>query len=242
MSRHAVAAFAIAAALIVAGCSSKEKRSVFDVEFAAHSDDGQPLAGVVITANGNPLGTTQADGVLRTVLRARPGSMLRPRATCPEGYREPVQPAPLRLRNFRTLEVGKDDKLRVSIECRASERMVALVVNTDQRADLPVMMEGHEIGRTNAEGVAHVALRMAPNSTFRVALDTSQQAKLRPRNPIATFTVGDADSLVLFDQAFVEEVKKKKHHRRRKKPKPKPEDPRPTKIVGPDRTWRHVGR
>ena len=146
------------------------------------------------------------------------------------------------MRRFRSLD-RRADELRVSIECRATERLVALVVNTDRRPDLPVIMDGREVGRTNSEGVAHLALRMAPNTTFRVALDTSADKTLRPKSPTATFTVGDADSLVLFDQAFVEEIKRKKRRRRKKKAKPPPVDTRPNKIVGPDkkRRWRRVG-
>jgi hypothetical protein len=233
---------ALIVAAMVGGCSSdKSARALFEVQFQASSDDGEPLAGVIIAGNGKKLGVTAADGTFTSHLRAREGSTLRPRATCPKGFREPLQPQPLTLRRFRSLD-RKADELRVSIECRATERLVALVVNTDRRPDLPVVMDGREIGRTNSEGVAHLALRMAPNTTFRVALDTSDQRTLRPKSPTATFTVGDADSLVLFDQAFVEEIKRKKR-RRRKKAKPPPVDTRPNKIVGPDkkRRWRRVG-
>lgn len=229
---------------IVGACSGgSSDRVVFDLIFEAKNDTGQPVPGVVISGNGKQLGNTGADGVLRAYIRAKDGTSLRARAVCPEGYREPAQPAPMRLRHFRSVASKDRGELRVTIECRATERLVALVVNTNKRADLPVLMDGREIARTNAEGVAHVALRVAPNSTFQVALDTSDQENLRPKSPLGTFTVADADSLVVFDQPFEEVVKKKKRHHRRKKHKPPPEDPRPKKIVGPkDRKWHSVGR
>jgi len=232
---------AIALLAVMGACSGgSSDRAVFDLYFEARNDTGQPLAGVTISGNGKQLGVTGKDGVLHTWVRAKDGSNLRARAVCPEGYREPVQPAPMRLRRFRSIQRSDRGELRVSIECRASERLVALVVNTNKRSDLPVLMDGREIARTNAEGVAHIALRVAPNSTFQVALDTSAYASLRPKSPLGTFTVGDSDSLVVFDQDFAEEKKKKKR-RRRKKAKPKAKDHRPSKITGPKkRRWRSI--
>ena len=244
MHRVALASALFAATLLASSCSSTTKnRALFEVYFEATTDDGIPLPGVEINGNGRQLGVTTDDGMLRAFLRANEGATLRTRATCPPGYREPEQLPPLTLRRFRAITIGGGDQLRVSIECRASERRVALIVNTDQRIDLPIIMDGKEVGFTNTEGVAHVALRMAPNTTFRVALDTSEHPRLRPKSPIATFTVGDADALVVFDQGFAEEVKPKKRRRRRpKKATPPQVDPRPKKLVAPKRSWRNVRR
>jgi len=244
LARRTGAAIAAVMLFGIAGACSggSSDRAVFDLFFEAKNDTGQPVPGVVISGNGKQLGMTGAEGVLHAFVRAKDGSSLRARAVCPEGYREPVQPAPMRLRRFRSIDRSDRGELRVTIECRATERLVALVVNTNKKADLPVLMDGREIARTNAEGVAHIALRVAPNSTFQVALDTSANEALRPKSPLGTFSVADSDSLVVFDQSFDEVVKRKKRHHRRKV-KPPPEDPRPTKIVGPkNRKWHSVGR
>ena len=95
----AAALGALAAGVVLASaCSgSSSNRVVFDVTFEARTDDGKPLAGVGIVGNGKALGVTTDEGVLQAWVRVKEGATLRTRATCPEGYREPVQPAPLRI-------------------------------------------------------------------------------------------------------------------------------------------------
>ena len=213
----------------------------FDLYFEARSDSGEPVRGVIITGNGQHLGITGRGGQLHAALRARDGVSLRVRAACPVGFREPVQPGVMRLRRFRSVGDSDRGELRVTIECRASERLVALVVQTNKRAGLPVLMDGRELARTNSEGVAHIPLLVAPNSTFQVTIDTSAHPRLRPKSPLGSFAVSDADALVVFEQEFTEHEKKakKKKRRRRKKARPKPKDTRPTKIQGPGgRVWR----
>lgn len=235
----------IAVVVVLAACGGRDPHdALFQVVFTARSDDGAALAGVAIEGNGRSLGVTDSGGELRTWLRAREGAAVRVRAACPEGYRPPDQPPPLTLRRFASVAGEGPRELGLSIECRAAERLIALVINTDRRAGLPVVMNGRELARTSAEGVAHVGLRLPPNTTFQITLDTASDAALRPRSPVATFSVGDADSIALFDQRFVEERPAPKPRRRRANSKPAapPPDPRPTKLVGPERTWRSVGR
>ena len=114
------------------------------------------------------------------------------------------------------------------------------MVHADGRAGLPVLVDGEVVGRTNARGVAHLALHRPSNTTFRVALDTSSRPRLRPRNPEVPFAVGDADDIFVFDQSFEQlRVRKRRRHRKRANKAVKPA--RPIKIESSSkRRWRSL--
>jgi hypothetical protein len=71
-------------------------------------------------------------------------------------------------------------------------------------ADLPVKHLGREIARTDAEGVAHALLKVAPTEQVTLVLDTSDPAheRLRPKNPEYTLVMRARDEVAVFDQTF----------------------------------------
>ena len=121
------------------------------------------------------------------------------------------------LRKFHGLEQGHGNKLSLSLQCRPRERTAVLVVRSDGHADLPVLVDGVEVGRTNAKGIAHLALRRPSNSIVRVALDTSAHPRLQPQSPETPFEIGDADDIFVLDQSFEKRVVKKRRKRRKRR-------------------------
>jgi hypothetical protein len=90
------------------------------------------------------------------------------------------------------------------------------------RAGLPVMVEGREVAQTDACGVAHVSLDMAPGQSFRVLLATATASPmLRPQDPQLTFVFPDSDEIFAFDQNFSEEAPPApERHTHRRRPPP----------------------
>ncbi|HEU5058939.1 MAG TPA: hypothetical protein VFU21_20540 [Kofleriaceae bacterium] len=190
-------------ALAAAACASEPQRTKFSVTFTVNP--AEPLAGVTVSLDGGKtLGTTGKDGALRVTLSGREGTTVPFRVRCPDGYRQPASMPILTLRRFKGLDPAAAG-IKVSIECPPAERLAALVVRTG-RPDLPVLAQGREVARTDADGVAHALMSMPPNSTFRVVIDTSQAPDLRPQSPPTTLTVADADDIFLIDQQFQQEA------------------------------------
>ncbi|AKF11669.1 hypothetical protein [Sandaracinus amylolyticus] len=238
MSRRAIPALFVALALL--GCGEEAPPPRFPVTFTAEADPGQRLGGVSVTANGAPIGQTGADGTLHVDLTGPEGSPVQIGATCPEGHRAPASLPMITLRRVVSLDPATAALgLQVSIACPPAQRHGVVVVRAggDQaHANVPVMIDGREVARTDASGVAHVALDMQPGQTFAVLLATNEFPNLRPQQPRQSFVFPDSDELFVFDQRF--EVEAPPVVRRRStRPRPQPQAPTPVLPVriGPTR-------
>lgn len=210
---------------LAAGCASEPQRTKFSVTFTVNPDE--PLPGVTVSLDGGKtLGATGKDGALRVTLSGREGTTVPFRVKCPDGFRQPASMPVLTLRRFKGLDPAAAG-IKVNIECPPAERLAALVLKAG-KPDLPVLAQGKEVARTDAQGVAHAVMAMPPNSTFRVVIDTTEKPALRPQSPATTLTVADADEIFLIDQQFQEELPppkpapKKKVVKKKVKKKPPP--------------------
>ena len=218
-------------ALAAAACAAEPQRTKFSVTFTVNP--AEPLAGVAVSLDGGKtLGTTGKDGALRVTRRGREGTTVPFRVKCPDGYRQPAAMPILTLRRFKGLDPAAAG-IKVNIECPPAERLAALVLKAG-RSDLPVLAQGREVARTDADGVAHALMSMPPNSTFRVVIDTSQQPDLRPQSPATTLTVADADEIFLIDQQFQQESPPKPAPPAKKKVTKKVKKKKPPPVKGPN--------
>jgi hypothetical protein len=89
-------------------------------------------------------------------------------------------------------------------------RSVVVGITADKGPNLPVLYLGSEVARTDASGAAHVLLRVPPGEQFTLILQTTGKGaeRLRPRNPVATFTVGDRDEVFAYDPHLTVERKR----------------------------------
>lgn len=187
----------------------------FRVTFTATSDDVK-LPGVELTIAGRSVGQTNANGELQINLHGREGAAIPYRVRCPAGHRELTNAFSLTLRSFRGIAPQAHARgVEVAVHCLPSDRYAAVVVRTGGRVDIPVKIQGEEVTRTDSGGVAHLLLRLAPETSFRVALDTSANPRLTPANPAETFTLNDADDIFIFDQQFTETRPPRPPHRPR---------------------------
>jgi hypothetical protein len=123
--------------------------------------------------------------------------------SCPEGFRSPKKPVPLRL--ARIADPTKTPEYSVS--CPPSQRTVVVAVRAEGGANLPILYLGREIARTDASGAAHVLLRAKPDETFSLTLDTGGKGRERmnPKSPGENFVVKDQDAVLTFTQTFTTE-------------------------------------
>ncbi|MFO0685748.1 MAG: hypothetical protein U0234_27065 [Sandaracinus sp.] len=207
------------------GCEEPAPPPSFPVTFRAESDPGVALAGVTITVEGAAPALTGADGTVRLELQGEEGTPVPVSATCPEGYRDAPALSPIVLRTTIGVGGAPAPGLRVGVQCLPAIRHGVVVVRAGgeglaTRAGLPVMIEGREVARTDASGVAHVSLDMAPGQSFQVLLATATASpQLRPQDPQLTFVFPDADEIFAFDENFDEEAPPAapvRHHGRRR--------------------------
>lgn len=199
-----------------AGCRNPGQSSVatsdFRVVVRAASDDAQPVAGVVVSAAGRRLGSTDAVGNLAVRLPGDEGQTVPMSVTCPERFLALQAPAPLRLTNARALGSGKTEPLIYDATCDRKERNVVIAVRAVGSKSTPILVNGQRQAVTDENGVAHIALsvdRDAPS--LRVDLDTTADPSLTPQNPGRTFALKGKDSLLIFEQPL--------SHRARLKPR-----------------------
>lgn len=219
---------ALMTALTAIACEEPPPPPIFPITFLAESDPGVPLGGVTITVAGAAPAQTAADGSVRLELSGEEGTSVPVSATCPEGYRSAPALSPIVLRTTVGVGGAAAPGYRVSVSCLPATRQGVVVIRAGgtgvaPRAGLPVMIEGREVARTDASGVAHVSLNMAPGQSFQVLLATATASPmLRPQDPQLTFVFPDANEIFAFDENFDEEVPAapERHRRRRAAPPP----------------------
>jgi hypothetical protein len=202
---------AILAAPLASACGEPEPDPLHTITFIAHADPGEPVAGVQIQTmvNGHPqvFGTTDASGVLVQRLRAPYGTTIPIEATCPATYRPAELAQSIRFDPIRSLDPAVAARgLEHSITCLPLERDAVVIIRATgatQVAGMAVLVDGREVGHVDEGGVAHVPLRYAPHTSFRVELAAGSISPfLQPAQPAHDFTVPDEDVFLAFDQTF----------------------------------------
>ncbi len=190
----------------------------FDVAISVRSDEGTPVRGA--TPRGllahQPtidLGTSGADGDLIARVTGAEGAELLVEPNCPEGYRGARPNYPVTLRSAASA-VGP---LKAAIVCARTARLAAVVVRTNGAANLPVTVDGRELARTDAAGIAHFLVKASANQSFEVGIDTSSERHLRPANPATTYKIRETDEIFVFDQAFLQEEPPSERPKRRRR-------------------------
>jgi hypothetical protein len=202
--------------LALLGCDDRPPLVSFPLAFTARTDDGTALAGVTLRGTFSDgatlaLGATGNDGTLAVRVEAMEGAQLEVAAICPDGYDEGnPSTVMLTLRSFVSIDRASAPGLQTSFQCKPQQRLAAVVVRAVGRAGLPVLLDGKPIGETDAAGIAHLLVRMPPSGTLQLGLDTTRMPLLRPKNPVTTYAMHDADAVFVLDQQFQERVTPKK--------------------------------
>lgn len=196
----------VAATTCALACSSGAQTVPLSVTVVVESDPGVPLPDARILYGDRTVGTTALDGRARLTLGGVEGQSFDLSVRCPQGYRSPTAPVSVTLR--RLTDPGKAPLYEAS--CKPALRNVVVVVTADKGPNLPVLYLGGEVARTDASGAAHVLLRIPAGEQFSLTLATTGKGAeaLRPRDPVATFAVGERDDVFVFDPHFTLEQRR----------------------------------
>ncbi len=212
---------AVAMLFLLTTCANgEEAEKTTTLHVLVSNDDGEPLEGAPVRVDGFLAGITDAHGRVTAVLRGADGRLVAIDVQCPGGWtpKEGIR-RDLRLRHMRPLGEPRGDlaPLESHFECSFPTRSHVLIVHTDGRADLPVMVTGKRVGVTDSHGVAQVVIVGAPGDEVLVRLDTGEHPLLRPASPSRRLILPDKSRFLVFDQEFEKREKRAKKGRRRKR-------------------------
>ena len=173
------------------------------IELRVRNDDGEPLAGAILTSERKKLGVTDGRGLLERSIPGNEGQTLLAIVTCPQGYEGPKAPIPVRLTKTRRVEAAAPRPTRIEATCRRKTRQLVLVVRTTGGAELPVLVEGVPAATTNRDGNAHVLVEVDSGvRSLAVTLDTTNHRDLAPKSPRRLFDLDGDDALLVMEQGF----------------------------------------
>ena len=209
----------------------------FQIDLFTRSDSGARLGNVEIWHGGQLLGTTTEEGQLSAEVVAADDSDFRVRFVCPEGYTAARDRAEVSLRR-----VSRSTAFRLVLECKPNTRNAVIVVRANV-GNLPLLHDGEPVGRTDRNGIAHVALDIAEGEAFEVTLDTSFNPDLRPSHPKYAFVMPAHAEAFAVTEDFslwtppapppapkVEKPKKKRKPKKKAAVAPEPKPRGPTQI------------
>jgi hypothetical protein len=211
---------AAAMLFLLTGCANGEEATKSTtLHVIVSNNDGEPLKGVSVSVDGFQAGVTDAKGRVSAVLGGPDGRLVAIDIQCPDGW-TPTKGIhrDLRLRHMRPLGEPREDlaPLESHFVCSFPTRSHVLIVHTDGRADLPVMVTGKRVGTTDSHGVAQVVIVGAPGDEVLVRLDTDDNPLLRPASPSRRLILPDKSRFLVFEQEFESREKRAKKTRRRK--------------------------
>lgn len=184
-------------------CEAPASRVTVPVTFLA-SADGEPLGGVLFAVGGRAAQSTDTRGELRLLLSGDDGERVSFDVRCPKGSTPSRDHGEVVLRRFRALDPNVAYRgIVTSLDCVSEERSIAVVVRT--KNGLPVLVDGAQVTTTDDRGLAHLAYRAAPGTSFVVSVDTSANPELRPPSPSTTLTIASKDEVFQFEPVFVEQ-------------------------------------
>ena len=194
---------AVVCAALLASCQPlPDPVRPFAVVFVIESDPGVRLSRAHVLVNGGLVGESGSNGLVRTNIYGNPGQRLRINHECPEGHEAPSVPKILRLRNFEGIDRSDPPEMEIILRCQPVNRLAAFIVRAKNGPDLPVLLDGESVARTNPSGVAHFSIRGAPGTEYIVQLDTREHSRLLPQLTTHFFTLPDADEIFVISQSF----------------------------------------
>jgi hypothetical protein len=198
---------------VFASCGGAEGTGSYSVVVHA-TRSGAPLAGVEITEGGYLVGATGADGALELAVDRPEGTRIELGARCPEGYRARPEHLETRLRELER-PGGGSPPLELAVRCVRRVREIVVVVDAGQ-SNLPVLVDGRVVERTDATGLAHLWVEQTPGQRFAVRIDTSARPDLLPASPEQHYTVGADDDVLYWDPSFGQPEDDRQPRRRRR--------------------------
>ena len=198
--RRCLAACGLGGALL-AGCGRDAPEATVLPLVVSVRADGLALPGATVrvwseTRVGAPAGggaaVSGADGLVRTTAIGVAGTAVRVEVTCPAGHHLAQPAAPFVLGPAGAQPAAPR---RIALECARDVAQAVLLVRGSGRAAEPVRVDGREVARLDAEGLAHVLVAMAPRTRFELEVG----APVGDGAARATFTMPAGADVLFFD-------------------------------------------
>jgi len=187
---------AVLLALFAAGCKEKDLSSDYGFIVRVSSEPGRGLEGARASVKGRELGVSDGSGAVAIQVRGHEGDVVAIDIACPSGHRPPG-PVLVPLRH-----VGHDVKPEFAALCTPLTHSIVVAVRAERGPHLPLLHLGRELARTDASGAAHLLLDVASDDVVELVLDTTEQPRLRPKNPILRIQPGLRDEITAINQDF----------------------------------------
>ncbi len=206
----------------LAGCSNVDvgvdepKPQPFEVHVRVESDPGVAVAGAEISNGTKAVGRTDDAGAAKVFFQGKEGDQVELVVTCPPGYDSPSAPLSVSLRRMGSRAP------QFSSRCAPTVRTVVVGVRAENGPNLPVLVLGRTVARTDASGAAVFTLHVKPSDQIEVTLSTAESGaeQLRPQSPTLTLVGRDRDDFIVLDQTFTVQAKRVQHHPRPVGPQP----------------------
>jgi hypothetical protein len=209
---------AVLAAAALASCGGpREAISAYPVAFVVESDPGIRLRGARVAVGGDLVGVSDSQGLVRANLSGLPGERWTVTHDCPDGHEAPGEPKFLRMRESARVDTSDSSLLEITLRCDPATRLAGFVVRAKNGPDLPVLLNGQLVARTNRSGVAHFSVHGAARTEYSVELDTRDRPQLRPQAPTHLFTLPEAHEIFIVEQSF--DLKSQPRHPRHRRPR-----------------------
>jgi hypothetical protein len=182
-------------ALLPSSCD-KDLSRTYEFIVRVSSEPGRAVEGARATLRGGVLGVSDGSGAVTINVRGLEGDVLPIEVSCPSGHRAP----PLLLVPLR--HVGRDVRPEYAAVCTPLTHSIVVAVRAEHGPHLPVSHLGRELARTDSSGAAHLVLDVASDDVVELVLDTTEQPRLRPKNPILRIQPGSSDEITAISQDF----------------------------------------
>jgi hypothetical protein len=183
-------------ALAAAGCEEKDLSRDYGFIVRVSSEPGHGLEGAGASVKGRELGVSDSSGAIAIQVRGHEGDVVAIDIACPSGHR-PAAPVSVPLRH-----VGRGVKPEFAALCTPLTHSIVVAVRAERGPHLPLLHLGRELARTDASGAAHLLLDVASDDVVELVLDTTEQPRLRPKNPILRIQPGPRDEITAINQEF----------------------------------------
>jgi hypothetical protein len=189
-------AFVASALWIAAACSAKPPPP-YKVVIKVQGDPGEAIPGAKVFYDGKQVGKTDSNGTALLGLRGAEGQVYSFAVTCPDGFASPDKAIQVSLHRL-------SKRPEYPVFCPPTTRTIVVAVRAVHGPNLPVVYLGKPVAQTDESGAANVLLRLPPNQSFKLTLDTSSKdaSRLRPQNPVQIFEVKQDDDIFVFNQEF----------------------------------------
>ncbi len=204
----------------------------FTVEVEVTDTDENPLPRVPVTLDGRVVGHTDKDGKFSGKLTELAGTDVTLGVKDIEGYRFVNEETSVMEKLKTTTVNGEKSGVPLFLQIQAESITKEYLVWVEAKCgdglegeceDLPVLLDGEEVARTNPLGFAHFSFSDVPQNDLKLTIDTpdpegDDETKLSPADPEYALTL-DLDSHIYLIEESFENPDAKKTKKRRRRPR-----------------------